>query len=192
MSPASTSQLLEDTTVHQLIEGARNGEALSQDKLYRYCYGHLISICYRYAKDSDEAGILFNDAMLRLFRHIKSYREEGHFLSWARTILVNVCLDFIRKKGWVSNRNEPVTEHTDLLQPDVLSGIGVKEIRALIARLPPGTAAVFNLFVYEGLTHREIGEALGIAEGSSKWHVSEGRRKLQQLILQQYQSFEQS
>ena len=192
MLPAPTSTFLEESSVHELIDGARHGNSASQEQLYRYCYGHLIGICYRYAKDSDEAGILFNDAMLRLFRHVKKYREQGSFLAWARTILINVCLDSIRKKGWVHNTLEPISEYPDLLQPDILSSISVKEIRLLINRLPPGTAAVFNLFVYEGLTHREIGDALGIAEGSSKWHVSEGRRQLQKLVLQHFQSSDQS
>lgn len=187
MLPAPTNKPLEDSIVHQYIEGARNGNTASQEQLYRFCYGHLIAVCYRYAKDSDEAGILFNDAMLRLFRHLKNYREQGSFLAWVRTILVNVCIDFV-KKGVAISSHESFSEYADLIQPDILSGISVKEIRKLISRLPPGTAVVFNLFVYEGLTHREIGKALGIAEGSSKWHVNEGRRRLQQLIQQHFQS----
>lgn len=166
-----------------LIEACKNQETPAQESLYRYCYPQFIGVCTRYAPDMDSAGTIFNNSMLRVFKYISSYEEKGQFLAWVKKIVVNCCLDYARK-----NVTLPATAsldeagHSLQIDPSIQDHYSLKEIRKLVQSLPPATALVFKLFIYEGLTHAEIGKALGIAEGSSKWHVSEGRKLLVKMM----------
>lgn len=162
-----------------IIRGCRRNDLLCQEQLYRHCYPEMIRLCQRYAGDMDGAGTVFNNAMLRVFKNISHYRHEGRFMSWLKTIVLHCCLDFVRQQH--KFRNEPLlraVEEEVGVSDDVLDKVSVKEIQKIISQLPRATAVVFNLFVYEGFTHKQIGEALNISEGTSKWHVSEGRKTL--------------
>lgn len=166
-----------------LIEGCLRQDSQCQEQLYRYCYPDMIKICFRYAGDMDGAGIIFNNAMLRVFRHLKQYKHEGKLIGWIKTIVVNCCIDYAKERSRFRNNQLPATEQEEhSIPPDVLERVSAKEIQQLIRQLPRATATVFNLYTYEGFTHREISESLGFAEGTSKWHVNEGRRLLKESL----------
>lgn len=166
-------------TFETLVKGCREYDLQSQEALYRQCYPEMIRICYRYAGDMDGAGTIFNNAMLRVYNNIHQYREEGKFMGWIRTIIVNCCLDYVRKQArFKEQKSIDGNEETISIPPDVWNRISAKDIHRMVQQLPKSTAAVFNLFIYEGFTHKEIARSLGISEGTSKWHVNEGRRLL--------------
>ena len=161
-----------------LIQGCKENDLHSQEQLYRQFYPQMIKICQRYAGDVDGAGIIFNNAMMRVFRHVKNYRHEGKLGVWIKTIVINCALDHIKSTGRL--KETPITIITEEIPiaDYVFEKISAKEIQLAIKELPKATATVFNLFVYEGFTHKQIGEALGISDGTSKWHVNEGRKLL--------------
>jgi RNA polymerase sigma-70 factor (ECF subfamily) len=162
-----------------ILKGCREGNLQSQEQLYKYCYPDMIRVCYRYAGDMDGAGIIFNNAMLRVFRSLHQYKEEGKFLGWVKTIVTNCCLDFVKKQNKFRDEVRGNIEELEVsLAADAFSFVSAKEIQQMIRELPPATAVVFNLFIYEGYTHKQIGVSLGISEGTSKWHVNEGRKIL--------------
>ncbi len=166
-----------------LIEGCQRQNSQSQEELYRFCYPDMIRICFRYAGDMDGAGIIFNNAMLRVFRHLKQYRHEGKLMAWIKTIVVNCCIDYARERSrFRNNQSLETSEEEQAIPPDVLDRVSAREIQQAIRQLPRATATVFNLYIYEGFTHRQISESLGIAEGTSKWHVNEGRRLLKESL----------
>lgn len=168
------------TDPHEIIvRGCRENDVQCQEQLYRLCYPEMIKICIRYAGDMDGAGTIYNNAMLRVFRHIGAYRHEGKLLGWVKTIVINSCLDHIKKKGPIKEEKLGSGQEEQVSIPeDVFSRISVKDIQKIIAQLPVATGAVFNLYIYEGFTHKQVGEALGISDGTSKWHVNEARRIL--------------
>lgn len=177
MNTNSLSPPIED--IVQLIQGCRHNEAASQERLYRYCYPLLINTCLRYAGDMDGAGIIFNNAMLRVFRYLSRYRHDNKWLPWIRTIVINCSIDYVKQRHRFADKSlAVVSEERFVLPEEVLQRIAAKDIRSLIWQMPRGTATVFNLFIYEGYTHREIGELLRISEGTSKWHMNEARRIL--------------
>jgi RNA polymerase sigma-70 factor (ECF subfamily) len=103
--------------------------------------------------------------------------------TWIRTIIINSCLDFIKSKsGQVAWKELDQAAQVDL-PPDVFVKLSSTEILQLVRQLPPATQAVFNLFVMEGFSHKEIAGLLGTSDGTSKWHLSEARRLLQELII---------
>lgn len=179
-------------SLEKLIDGCRQQQLKSQEQLYRYCYEQMIGTCYRYAGDMDGAGIIFNNAMLRVFRYIAKYKHENKWIAWIRTIVVHCCLDHIKQRHRF--REEKLTsEHEDIVDiaEELWQKISTKEVHACIHELPKATAAVFNLFIYEGYTHREIAELLSISEGTSKWHVNEGRKQLKKKLETLYNSYEE-
>jgi len=161
-----------------IIRGCMENDLQSQEQLYKHFYPEMIKICLRYASDIDGAGIIFNNAMLRIFRNIKNYDHQGKMAAWVKTIVVNCALDYINSTYKI--KNEPITALTEEITIDdhVLEKISAKEILQIIKELPKASATVFNLFVYEGYTHKQIAEALKISEGTSKWHVNEARKQL--------------
>ena len=165
-----------------LVEGCRNNNLQSQHELYKLCYPDMIKVCYRYAPDADGAGTIYNDAMLKVFTNIHKYTDEGKLLGWIKTIVINCSIDFCKKKNIFKESVPYVSQEEPILNAEAFDLLSGKEIQQLIAQLPPMTATVFNLFVYEGYTHKQIGEKLSISDNTSKWHVSEAKKILKQKL----------
>ena len=143
----------------------------------------MIKICLRYvAGDMNDAGSLYNQAMLKVFSRIDQYKGEGSFESWIKRIVINTCIDHSRQK--VKFRFIELTEETEVipLVSDIYNQISGDEIIKLLHQLPGNTRLVFNLFVIEGFSHADIGKMLGISPGTSKWHLSEARKLLMQKL----------
>ncbi len=161
---------------------------LCQQQLYKLYYPDMIKICYRYAGDADGAGTIYNDAMLRIFKNIGNYTDEGKLTSWIKTIIINCSIDFCKKKNIFKKSVPYIAEDEIILLPEAFNRVSGKEIQELIATLPAATATVFNLYVYEGYTHKQIAEVLGISDGTSKWHVSEAKKLLKTKLEQTSQT----
>lgn len=174
-----------------MVEGCRRKHFPSQQQLYQYCYPTMIRICYRYAPDADGAGTIFNNAMLKVFNNMHQYREEGKLMGWIKTLVIHACIDFCKQKNMFKQTVPYVAENDDSwIAPDAVARLSDRDIKQFIAQLPPATATVFNLYMYDGFTHKQIAEQLGISEGTSKWHVSEAKHQLR-TILQNITQYEQ-
>ena len=151
--------------------------------MYKAYYKAMVTICLRYTKNEDDAIEVLNNGFLKVFQNIQRYDPaQASLYTWIRTIVVNSCLDFIRKKSRMEQTHE-LNDAVDVHVPaEVVSRMKAGELISLVRSLPPATAAVFNLYVIEGYSHKEIGSLLGISEGTSKWHLSEARKQLQQKL----------
>jgi RNA polymerase sigma factor (sigma-70 family) len=170
-------------TEKDIIEGCKNQDRTCQELLYRQYYSGMMKVCARYSRNMEDAEQLINDGFLKVFRNIGSYRDEGSFEGWARRIMVNNCLDYLRSKYLKSSaelyfNDSEKEESTPAKDADVLSAIAFKELVAMIQSLPPMTRTVFNLFVFDGFPHKEIAAMLDITEGTSFWHVNAARKLL--------------
>jgi RNA polymerase sigma-70 factor, ECF subfamily len=162
-----------------MINGCKQQDSQSQEQLYRACYTTMLRVCSRYARDLDEAGALYNEAMLKVFDNLQQYKGEGDIMAWIRRIVVNTGIDHCRRQAkFVVQPVAEDNEHSLPIIPDVYNRLSGQEVMQLIQELPRNTALVFNLFVMEGYKHDEIGQLLGIATGTSKWHLNEARRLL--------------
>jgi RNA polymerase sigma factor (sigma-70 family) len=169
-----------------MIDGCRRGDRKAQELLYRSFYRAMMNLCLRYTKNEADALEVLNTGFFKVFKNIDKYHaEKATLYTWIRTIVINSCLDFIKaKNGQVPFKEIDQAAKVDL-PPDVFVKMSATDILLLVRQLPPATQAVFNLFVMEGYGHKEIGQLLGISEGTSKWHLSEARKMLQQLIKKQ-------
>lgn len=142
----------------------------------------MASLCLRYTRNEEDAIEVLHDGFLKVYRNIQHYDSgKASLYTWIRKIMINSAIDFIRKRDKFSQVELEKAEEPGI-DPDAVSRMSAQELLRLVQHLSPATQAVFNLYVVEGYNHREIAELLGISEGTSKWHLSEARRKLQSLL----------
>jgi RNA polymerase sigma factor (sigma-70 family) len=176
----------EQEHIHTMISGCRRGDRKAQELLYRSFYRAMMTLCLRYTKDETDALEVLNTGFYKVYKNIDRYNaEKATLYTWIRTIIINSCLDFIKSKSVQTTWKELDQAAGVDLPPDVFVKMSATEILRLVRQLPPATQGVFNLYVMDGFTHKEIAQLLGISDGTSKWHLSEARRMLQQLIQKQ-------
>ena len=179
--PYKTNHLADSEQL--IIKGCMAGERAFQTKLYD-CYAPaMLGVCMRYAKNREEAEEILHEGFLRVFTYIKKFRGEGSFEGWMRKIMVNCAL--LRYKNKI--HLNPVIQfensgYESSNEPSIFSNLETKELLVLVQNLPAGYRMVFNLFVFDGYKHREIAEALGISEGTSKSNLSDARAILQKAL----------
>lgn len=165
-----------------LVEACVRQERWAQQRLYEEFYGSMMSVCLRYAGQEEEARDMLHEAFMKVFRAIGRYRSGTSLTAWVRTIVVNTCIDHYRRNA--RRRTEDLDQSNGLYMEEEtpLDSISAEEILALIRELSPAYRMVFNLFVLEGYSHREIGEMLDITESTSRSNLVKARMKLQQAI----------
>jgi RNA polymerase sigma factor (sigma-70 family) len=167
--------------LEQLIQGCIRNERGAQEKLYRLFYPKMMSLVRRYIDHEEQAEEVLNNGYLRAFQKIKQYNFQGSFEGWIRKIVFHAVADYVKQNAKYSNQIILV-EKDELVHKDHADKLYYDQLMQLVQALPDATRAVFNMYVMEGLTHKEIGNIVGISEGTSKWHLSEGRRILKEKI----------
>ena len=166
-------------------------ERWAQHRLYQEHYGKMMGVCLRYASSRDEALDLLHEGFIKVFQNINRYKPGTSLHAWMRTIVVNTCIDHHRRQ--VRRRTEDIdTAYTvyDEDTPDILSSLTEQEILAAVQTLSPAYRAVFNLYVIEGFSHKEIGDALQITESTSRSNLVKARNKLQGYFSARHIEFE--
>lgn len=142
----------------------------------------MMSLCMYYTKNEMDAVEVLNTGFLKVFHNINRYEStQASLYTWIRTIVINSCLDHIKAKKMevYEELDEAAEVH---IESGVVSKMNAKELLDMVRQLPPATQAVFNLYMIEGYSHKEIATLLGISTGTSKWHLSEARKQLRNLI----------
>lgn len=170
-------------TISLLVQGCISNDRRSQELLYRQFYHPMVALCLRYTRNQEDAIEVFHEALLKVYKNINTYDESRSSLfTWVHTIMVRTAIDFLRKKNGQPAIQE-FTEHSEpVIQAESLVNRSADEIMALMRNLPEVTATVFNLHVIEGYKHKEIAQLLNISEGTSKWHLSEAKKQLSELL----------
>jgi RNA polymerase sigma-70 factor (ECF subfamily) len=176
---------LETLSLTDLITACRAGDRKAQEQIFRSYYSDFLKICLRYAADAPAAEAALSDAFYKIFTKMDTYTGKGSFEGWMRQIVVNTCLSQIRSNKDKEVALPPSGEVPDgnvHAMNDALSRIGIQELLRLIQSLPVTSRTVFNLYVFEGYSHKEIAGQLGISEGTSHWHLSSARQWLRSKI----------
>ena len=173
----------------QLIEACAKGERKAQYELYQLCYSFLVGIGMRYKHNKEDVDELVNLCFMKVLTNIDKYKKDVPFALWIRRIMINTIIDEFRKVKKMNELTETVdfTEQQmveeDVTVNDFVRNSDAEYLYKLIAALPPVSGRVFNLFAVDGFNHKEIGELLGISEGTSKWHLNFARTKLKDQLL---------
>jgi len=165
-----------------LLEGCRRGDRKMQQELYNRFAPKMYGVCLRYAGNAEEAEDILQEGFIKIFNKINSYRGEGSFEGWIRRIFVNTAIEHFRKKTYLQPITETEENTVEGKYLSVLDNLAEKDIVRLIQQLSPGYRTVFNMYVVEGYTHKQIAEMLGISEGTSKSQLSRAKLILQDLV----------
>jgi RNA polymerase sigma factor (sigma-70 family) len=167
--------------LEQLIQGCIRNERGAQEKLYHLFYSRMMALVRRYIDHEMQAEEVMNNGYLRAFQKIKQYNFQGSFEGWLRKIIFHAVADYVKQNARYSN-SVVLVEKEEFVHKDHADKLYYDQLVKLVQLLPDATRTVFNMYVMDGFTHKEIGNMLGISEGTSKWHLSEGRRVLKDKI----------
>lgn len=169
-----------------IVDECASGNVRAQETLYRMLAPKMFGVCLRYSKDRTEAEDNLQEGFIRVFTYIKNFRHEGSLEGWVRKIMVNVSLEKFRKQNIMYPVEDIGMYDSQSYSDDIIEKISADELINLIQDLPPRYRMVFNLFVMEGLNHKEISEEMQINEGTSKSNLARARDILKRKVTELY------
>lgn len=165
-----------------LIEACIARERWAQQRLYEEYYPKMMGVCMRYANNDDDALDILHEGFIKVFKHVASYQPGTSLTAWIRRIMVNTAIDYYRKT--IRRRTEDIETAYNLSNgdADAISQCTEKDILAAVKKLTPAYRAVFNMYVIEGFSHKEIADQLEITESTSRSNLVKARLKLQAIL----------
>jgi RNA polymerase sigma factor (sigma-70 family) len=165
---------------HQkLVKDCLKGKSQAQRELYEQFAQPMLGVCYRYTRSIRDAEDVLQEGFIKVFHHLQQYKQEGELGAWIRRIMVNTALNYLKRNRkyqeemfFTEEYLHPVTDDDPAIR------LQAKELADLIRQLPQGYQVIFNLHAVEGFTHVEIGEMLGISDGTSRSQYSRARNLL--------------
>ncbi len=153
-----------------------------QEMLYNRFASKMYPVCMRYCENNEDAQDLLQEGFIKIFTNLHKYRGDGSFEGWMRRIFVNTSIEHFRRKVKliaVSDTQENTIEDNDL---SVLETIAQKDLIKIVQQLSPGYRQVFNMYVIEGYSHKEIADILEISEGTSKSQLARAKSILKKVL----------
>ena len=161
---------------YQLVKDCLKERPAAQRELYNLFAGPMLGICYRYTKSITDAEDVLQEGFVKVFRNLHQYKSEGELGGWIRRIMVTTAINYLKKNSRYQTEliyNDEYLHAITNEHPEIR--MEAKELAELIRQLPTGYQTIFNLHAVEGYTHVEIGEILGIHEGTSRSQYSRAR-----------------
>ena len=174
-----------EENIDNLIKGCIAWDRSSQNALYKKFSAKMFAVCYEYSSSREEAEDTFHEGFMKVFDNISSFSKAGSLEGWIRRIMVNTAIEKYRKNSRlfaVVNIDDHLESIHNYYEEDILSQIEAKMLMELIHQLPPAYKMVFNLYVFEGLKHKEIAIQLEINIGTSKSNLFEAKSILKKKI----------
>jgi RNA polymerase sigma factor (sigma-70 family) len=169
--------------LHDIIEGCKSNDRLSQEKLYRQFYPGLYALCRKFFNDHHDILTALNDGMLHVFKNIGQYdKAKGEIFNWAYTIVRNTAITQLNSRKIIQPATEITVKIEKTLSENPFKELEWNDIYFYLDKLPPATRAVCTLHYLEGFSIKEISDRLNLSEGTIKWHLSESRSRLRTLF----------
>ncbi|MGP8215985.1 MAG: RNA polymerase sigma factor [Bacteroidia bacterium] len=168
----------------ELVKGCLAGTWAFQQMLYKRYAGKMLTVCMRYCNSKEEAEDILQEGFILVFEKLGQFKMKGSFEGWVRRIMVNKAIEHYRKTVKMYPVINVENIENEISIDDITSNMNARELLLMIQELPPVYKMVFNLFVFEEMTHKEIAGQLGIAEGTSKSNLSDARALLKKKITQ--------
>ena len=168
---------------NKIIQSCIGGNRFSQKMLYQQFAPKMFGVCLRYSKNREEAEEILQEGFVQVFKCLNSFKNAGSFEGWVRKIMVNCAIQHYR-----SNPKMNIVVCIESVNDDkstdemIFSELQKKDLLKMVQALPPAYRINFNLYVFEGMKHREIAELLSISEGTSKSNLFNAKLILQRSI----------
>jgi len=167
----------------EIIEKCLKNDRASQKLLYNSYAPKMYAVCMRYASKRVAADDILQEAFIKVFKYLASFQFTGSFEGWIRRIVVRTALDHIKKYADpFEDFTDSEAEETMIAVNDAMTSLGTQELFSIVQSLPEGKKMIFNLYVFEGYSHKEIAELLGISVMTSKGQLSKAKKMLQERI----------
>lgn len=174
-----------------IIKGCLKNNRESQKALYELFYGKMLGVCLRYSNSNPDAKVVLNEGFLKVFENLKNHKEVDSIEDWIRKIMIHTSIEHIRKNKQnllivsTVHANKKNTSTEEQMNEDTLfSKIGKEDILKSVQELTPGYRTVYNLFVIDGFSHKEIAGMLDISEDTSRLNLSKAKFALQKNLIQ--------
>ena len=171
---------------NDLIKACVRQDRDAQQLLYKEYYSKLMGVCLRYSNNKDDALDILHEGFIKIFKNISKYLEGTSLIAWMRRIMVNTAIDFYRKNTRRRTEDLETAHSVSSNNPDAISQVTEKEILGAIQTLSPAYRSVFNLYVIEGYSHKEIADQLGITESTSRSNLVKARHKLKAILAKKF------
>lgn len=178
---AYTNILTGTSELEALISGCARNERGAQGKIYELFYPRMMGMVRRYFPAHELAEEILNNGFLRAFQKIDNYGFKGSFEGWLRKIIFHAVSDYAKTQVKYSE-NILLVEKDEFVLRDAASSLYYDDLMKLVYELPETARVVFNMYVFDDQSHKDISKTLGISEGTSKWYLSEARKTLKQKI----------
>lgn len=174
----------------QIIKGCKKGKRHAFNLLYKKYASILLGICMRYSRNRTEAEDVLQEGFIKIFRKIESFEGRGPFKNWLIKIMVNTAINHYKankKHDQNEQFNAEKIDHiyddgTEVHQPETKFDLSADDMMKMINNLPDGYRMVFNLYVFEGMSHQEIAEIMEIKVSTSKSQLSKARKYLRKKL----------
>lgn len=176
-------------THKEIVEQCKAGSRQAQFELYRLYSKAMYNVCLRMVKDEWDAEDLLQNSFVDVFTKLDSFRYQSSVGAWIKRIVINNCINFLKKKKIyfqeLEDRHATTAEAEVGLRGSDTQGLSVEAVKRALFDLPDGYRVVFSLYMLEGYDHKEIGDILGIAETTSKSQYSRAKAKLRDILSAQ-------
>ncbi len=165
----------------KIIKRCKKGDLQAQEELYRLFAGKLFAVSLKYSRNYQEAEDNLQEAFITIFKKIEQYKNKGSFEGWMKRITINTALQTYRKQTVFRIVDENAIEESEevsLREEEVSLDFLLK----IIQELPDRYRMVFNLYVLDGYSHKEIAELLNISVGTSKSNLARARQNLKEKL----------
>jgi len=169
-------QISDADIIQRILSGDKPAFRILYD---RYCRLYLL-ICRRYFSTKQDAEDMLQESFVTIYKDLKKYDiSRGQFIHWSKKVVINTCLQKLRKKTVLDDFDDIDTQGYDIgISPAVINKLTLEELTSIIHKLPPGRKLIFNLYVIDGFTHKEISELLGISISTSKTQLMKAKKLL--------------
>jgi len=171
-------------TEELLLTGCLRNNATAQEALYNRFSPRMLGVCYRFAKNREDAEDMLQEGFIKVFTQIHQYRNEGALEGWIRRIIVHTCINILKKNKKFSDSVDIIHANNVYIKEEMIPSImQAKQIVESIRTLPLGYKTVLNLYAIEGYSHKEIAMMLDIEESTSRSQYTRAKAMLEEILI---------
>lgn len=171
-------------TEELMLAGCLRNNAASQEALYNRFSPRMLGVCYRFAKNREDAEDMLQEGFIKVFTQMHQYRNEGALEGWIRRIVVHTCINILKKNKKFSESVDIIHANSIYVKEDMIPSImQAKQVVECIRMLPLGYRTVLNLYAIEGFSHKEIANLLDIEESTSRSQYTRAKAMLEEILI---------
>lgn len=180
-------------TEEQMLYGSIRNQATAQEALYNRFSPRMLGVCYRYARNKEDAEDMLQEGFIKVFTQLHQFRGEGSLEGWIRKVIVHTCINLIKKNKKFNDSVDIFHANSLVIREDYIPSImQAKQVVECIRLLPIGYRTVLNLYAIEGFSHKEIAGMLEIEESTSRSQYTRAKAMLESILIKKNILFKQN